>query len=233
MEYLRICDKANRIARTPFLSFDEQEIVREMTKHYDVRMFGGFTNSERQRVIIIPNDTYEEPDFEVDVLFAKCDNQFYKIGHSDVLGALMNLGIEREVTGDIVFADGGVYVAVTHTIAPFVISQLTRIGKAEVSFTICEHTPERNIVIDEFEVIMASRRLDIVVSHLAKCSRSEAQFKIQNKEVKINGFVITKIDKSVPDNSIISVRKTGRFVVYGEIGKTKKENIVMRCGKYV
>ena len=81
-------------------------------------------------------------------------------------------------------------------------------------------------------MIITSRRLDRVVSHLAKCGRKEAQFKIENKEVKVNGFVVTKYDKLVNDESLISIRKSGRFIVYNEVGKTKKENIVLHCGKY-
>ncbi|MBR3841531.1 MAG: hypothetical protein IKM20_10375 [Erysipelotrichales bacterium] len=232
MEYLRICDKSNRIARTPFLSLDEQEILLSMTKHYSVKLFGGFNNSERQRVLIIPEDSYEDIDFDIDVICAKCDNNFYKITHSDVLGALMNIGIEREVTGDIVITDEYIYIALAKSITPFVVSELTRINKVNVSFEITEDIPKRELLIDEFDMIITSRRLDSVVSHLAKCGRKDAQIKIDNKEVKVNGFIATKYDKIVSDDSLISIRRAGRFIIYGEVGKTKKENIVLHCGKY-
>ena len=232
MEYLRICDKSNRIARTPFLSLDEQEILLSMSKHYNVKLYGGFNNSERQRALIIPEDSYEDENFDICVISAKCDNDFYKISHSDVLGALMNIGIEREVTGDIVITNDYIYIAVSKSISPFVVSQLTRINKVNVDFEVTDDIPERELLIEEFDMILTSRRLDSVVSHLAKCGRKEAQFKIDNKEVKVNGFVITKYDKVVSDDSLISIRRAGRFIVYGEVGKTKKENIVLHCGKY-
>ena len=232
MEYLRICDKSNRIARTPFLSLDEQEILLSMSKHYNVKLYGGFNNSERQRALIIPEDSYEDENFDICVISAKCDNDFYKISHSDVLGALMNIGIEREVTGDIVITNDYIYIAVSKSISPFVVSQLTRINKVNVDFEVADDIPERELLIEEFDMILTSRRLDSVVSHLAKCGRKEAQFKIDNKEVKVNGFVITKYDKVVNDDSLISIRRAGRFIVYGEVGKTKKENIVLHCGKY-
>lgn len=232
MEFLRICDRANRIAKTPFLTLEEQEILTSMTQNYQVEMHGGFENSERKRALIIPVDSYEEVDFGISVISAKCDNNFYKLTHSDVLGAIMNIGIEREVVGDIVFKDSYIYIAVSDSIVQFVMSQLTRIGKVFVNFEIAKKIPERSLNIEEFEIVCTSRRLDTLVAHFAKCNREEAKNKITDKQVKVNGLIVDKHDKIIQDNSMISIRKHGRFIVYNEVGKTKKDNIVFSCGKY-
>lgn len=232
VEYLRICDKANRMARTPFLTLEEQEILEDSANTYHLECDGGFTNNERKRYLIIPDECYETIDFEISVIKAIIDTKNNKITHSDVLGAIMNIGVEREVVGDILIEDTCIYIAVTTTMAPFIVSSLTQIRKAEVNFMVCDERPVRELVIKEMSVIVSSRRLDAIVAHLGKCSRDVAKFKITNKEVKIDGIICTKTDKIVPDDTLISIHREGRFIIYGEEGKTKKENVVLKCGKY-
>ncbi len=232
VEYMRICDKANRVARTPFLTLEEQEILEDTATGYHLECDGGFTSNERKRYLIIPDECYENLDFEIAIIKAMIDTKSSKITHSDVLGAIMNIGVEREVVGDILLEDQCIYIAITKPMVSFITSSLTKIRHSEVNFMECDEKPVRELVIKEMSIIVSSRRLDAIVAHLAKCSRDEAKFKISNKEVKLDGVVTTKTDKTVPDDTLVSIHREGRFIVYGEEGKTKKENVVLKCGKY-
>ncbi len=76
-----------------------------------VQFFGGIVHSEMVRAIIAP-DYYEieEEDFQICVMEIRYPGRFEKIRHQDVLGALMSLGMKRELFGDIVI-DENAYVA--------------------------------------------------------------------------------------------------------------------------
>ena len=86
-----------RMVLTSFYNPHEQEIVRSVIgKELKVLSYGGFTNAENQRMIICP-DFYEieKSDFEIQLVEVIYRQQFGRIQHKDILGALMNLGINR------------------------------------------------------------------------------------------------------------------------------------------
>ena len=232
VEFLRVVENGSRICRTPFLTLDEQEIVKGRIKNYEVEFYGGFLQAERQRALILPTYCFEEKNPCIDVIKGTYSSSFGKIKHSDVLGAIMNLGVKREMIGDIVVVDTTIYIACASTITSLLLSELHQINKWYLQFELCQEDVTVKHEFIQMEIVIPSRRLDAIVSHLCGINREEAKVKIINKEVKVNGEEICKIDKIVTDHSILSVRRYGRYKIGEQIGTTKKGNIVLKVEKY-
>lgn len=233
MEFQRICDHKGIFARTPFLSLDEQEELYAASTHYEVIAYGGFENAERKQMILLPQGYMGEYTFTITILRSKYSSNFAKLSHRDVLGALMGLGIEREVVGDILIEEDHISIAVSDSIAPYVKDQLTQIGRCGVSFEEYEGELSIQANIQYSKATISSMRLDRICSTLAHMSRSKAQEMIQIGNVAVNGKVITDSSYIVECGKRISIRHYGKYVVEEILGTTKKENYVISYGKYI
>ena len=106
LDYLDQVQYKQRLILTQFLDPYHQSIVKSVIGHQDevqVLENGGFIHSESQRIIIAPYFyEIEKEDFEIVVCKIIYAKNFEKLTHRDILGALMSLGIKRELFGDIV-----------------------------------------------------------------------------------------------------------------------------------
>lgn len=94
----------NRYTYTPFLGLAEQQAyyaVEREVSYAGVLMEGGAPLCER-KMVRFGNPGYEEtfPIARLEIL-PKTPKFAEHLTHRDFLGAVMNLGIERDVTGDI------------------------------------------------------------------------------------------------------------------------------------
>ena len=109
LDYLDQVQYKQRLILTQFLDPYHQSIVKNVIGHQDevqVLENGGFIHSESQRMIIAPYFyEIEKEDFEIVVCKIIYAKNFEKLTHRDILGALMSLGIKRELFGDIVEKD--------------------------------------------------------------------------------------------------------------------------------
>ena len=109
LDYLDQVQYKQRLILTQFLDPYHQSIVKSVIGHQDevqVLENGGFIHSESQRMIIAPYFyEIEKEDFEIVVCKIIYAKNFEKLTHRDILGALMSLGIKRELFGDIVEKD--------------------------------------------------------------------------------------------------------------------------------
>ena len=79
---------------------------------------------------------------------------------------------------------------------------------------------------------VSSLRLDNIVSEFINLSRSKAKILIQRRLVKVNYQIIDNPSKIIDENSLISIRKEGRFIFDKVIGKSKKDNYHIEYRKY-
>ena len=126
-----------------FLSEEEQGAMKKLfpaSKHvlYD----GGYPEARKKKIVF----HYDEDDTSSDIVCLKADidQRFRKIGHRDILGALMHLQIERSSFGDFWIADDSIYLYTSQGMAQFLIDNLIRINQLSVSF---EKINERPIQI--------------------------------------------------------------------------------------
>lgn len=218
-----------RIKKTLFLNPREQYIVQcvvGQADHTHIFFSKEMEGLERQRLILAP-DFYEieASDFDVALLQVHYAEKFYTLEHSQVLGALMNVGVKRQMLGDILMDEKTIQLVVAKEVAAFVCANLTSIhrAKVEVTETLFSNRLEKKESWKEAQITLASRRLDAVVSGVTKLSRQKAQEWIQKECVQVNYQICTKADRMIQAGDFLSIRKKGRMKIKGFLEKTKKD----------
>ncbi|CAK8054197.1 RNA-binding protein [Eupransor demetentiae] len=189
---------------------------------------GGSFNSEKKRGLLAP--TYYEiqaDDFELATLQLNYPAKFVDFRQADLLGAILNAGINREVLGDIVTDENHRLwqVMTEKNMAPFIEREVVQIGKNPVSWDLI---PAQRILVrqDEGEesfLLLASLRLDVVIAAGFNIQRSKAQELITAGLVQVNWTICQKNNRIVSINDIISVRRFGRMRFLSLDGRSKKD----------
>ena len=124
-----------------FLSPFEQEMagtiansLGDLTVEFD----GGFVGAERQRVAFCHEDFAGTPAFEISVVKAEWNGEFARLGHRDILGSILSLGVDRECVGDIIATKDFARIIVDKKMADYFSANLTKIGNVTVKTEIDE-----------------------------------------------------------------------------------------------
>lgn len=230
----------NRYTYTGFLTLAEQELFYQSIPQISVqefRLWGGFTEAERKVLRFgSPEALWYDEDFPltcivirpVSVKFAE------KLSHRDVLGALMNLGIERSLLGDIVIKENYCYVMCLTRIADFITRELGRIKHTEVICSLSETMPEDATPnLQELSLIVTSMRADGIISKVFHLSRNESDTMFSRGLVFINGREASKSSVNLKPEDVVSVRGYGKFRFSEVSHETKKGNLSVKVYKYI
>ncbi len=232
------CFRRDVPTNTDFLNLSEQTIFQSVSGILPPVRFvlsGGFESSERKVVCFLPS--YEEelslPPYDC-VKIEPLNRKFAEeLSHRDYLGAIMNLGIERSMLGDIVIKDGTAYVFILKKMSRYLTENLTMIRRTSIAAEVIEDTGE--LLKPDFEEIqgtVSSIRLDSIVALCGRLSRTKASAYIESEKVFVNGQVITNVSRTLKDGEIISVRGIGKFKFETAGGQTKKGRTVVTLLKY-
>lgn len=207
---------------TKFLTLEEQ---KELS---NVSVVFSDIGYERRRAYIYNGDI-SEVDFKISVIEVNYNTKFYSLSHSNVLGALMGLGIKRDCVGDIII-DKKIYIIVIFEMTSFILNNLTTIDKAtvevnEVSSSVLDDLNVSNYYEDT--IITTSLRLDVIVSAVTNLSREKAKEYINLKNIKVNGIINCNIDTVIKINDLISIHRYGRTILKEIVKKTKKDKFVL------
>ncbi|MBP8969142.1 MAG: hypothetical protein KBG42_07665 [Lachnospiraceae bacterium] len=113
--FMELAERARQSGIYTYSSFHSARtasLAYEVADEHEVRMWGGTQDCER--VVTRFGDTqeiaYDEP-FPIRILYVRPKQEKFadKLTHRDYLGAILNLGIERDVIGDIIVADQAAY----------------------------------------------------------------------------------------------------------------------------
>lgn len=221
--------KSQRAKHIDFLNMSEQLALEPMVAKFDavsVIFDGGFESSERRRAVIFPSfmtgksiDT-KVSIFKIEVIGSK------EITHSQVLGTLMGLNIDRSVIGDIIVDDKGAFFASCSEFNQFLKEHFTKVGRHDFQLELVEEKITRNQHFEAVEIIVSSMRLDVVVKSLIHASRRTSEEYLDAGFVRLNHVVDKKPSRTCRTGDIVSIRKHGRFKI-AEIKKTTKS------GKFV
>lgn len=231
-------DKNLRFTFTEFLSLDEQSALKSIEREVSTfSLFGGAPGCER--VIARfgnPNDFGYEEDFPISIL--KLQPKLKKFAddlvHRDFLGALMNLGIERKLLGDIIVKDNVAYVFAMEKIADYICENLTRVKHTVITPQIVPDIPEGQLFKTEsISIPVSSLRLDCIIAGIYNLSRSQVVEIFSSQKVFVNGRLIENISHAPKEKDIISVRGFGRFVFSSTGGTSKKGRVYVNLEKYV
>ena len=229
----------NMFTFTDFLSLPELDLFYQnepQLKFAGVTVFGGTDGADR-KVIRFGNPEelgYEELFPIVCIGIEPLIEKFGEnLNHRDYLGALMNLGIERENLGDIFIKGKNGYVFCLERIADFIMENLSQVRHTHVKLRILETMEEfAQKEVEEMVVLSASERIDGVISKVYNMSRSQSIEYFRAKKIYVNSRLCENNSYQLKAGDVVSVRGYGKFVYNGVGYQTKKGKLSVKVGIY-
>lgn len=237
LDAIRISELKSRPVFVGFLDeIGAFEAVNVLKKHKfnNYIFWGGHKDANRLMLGVFPEYfTPECASFPVVVLFISF-SKLANISHRDALGALMSLGITRDSIGDILVGNSIIAIVTKKQISSYIEQNLISIGKSKIKF-VTDKTqqvlPDINR-FDEVKYIIASDRIDCVVSAFTKKSRATSLKVLKNCDVRLNYSVVTSASFKIKIGDIISIKGYGKYIIDDISEKTKKGRIKLAARKY-
>lgn len=221
-------EKSTTWHKTMESAFLNEEEVAQMRLFFPesshIVYWGGYPEARKKKIVF----RYDEEDdfFDIVCICAKIDQRFRKIGHRDILGALMHLQIDRHSFGDFWIANECIYLYTSHAMANFLCDNLTRINQLSVHFECIKECPSQIFQTKIVTCVVASERLDALVAGIAHISRSKAKEMIRQGYVQVDHITLEAPDKLCDNNVTISIRGFGRYKYLGILRNTKSDRIL-------
>lgn len=229
----------NRYVYTPFLDLYEQSVYQEeysSFRYVTSHLIGGHPHADRQLVCFGSEEVFgylEEPPIACVKINPVSKKFSDDLTHRDFLGAIMNLGIERAMLGDILISENVGYVFCLEHIADVIADSLLKVKHTVVQCTHITEAPQIEPKYQEITGSVASCRLDAIIGLAFQLSRSQSIAYIQGKKVFVNGRLIESNSLTLKENMIISVRGLGKFIFDGVGGMSRKGKNRITIRKFI
>lgn len=228
---------SGRYTYSDFLGLNETDILMRMKnelQYSGLTLFGGASDCERA-VARFGNCGYDEP-YPITCLSAAPLQQKFadKLTHRDILGALMNMGIKRDLIGDIYLKDNVAYFFCLSRVAPVIISDFT---KAKHTTLVCREVdalPDgAGSEPEEERIQITSERADVIVAAAYDLSREESLEAFREAKVFIDRRQCENNSMAVKPGAVVSVRGYGRFRYLGYENLSRKGKLNAKIAKWV
>ena len=228
-----------RVCATRFLEPSTLAAVNAAASRAGVKvaLWGGYEGAERCVAAFYAGDPPEAGDWPVVALRLQWNAKFANPGHRDLLGAMMGLGIEREMTGDIAmgtYRDAPcAYLFALEEVTDYIAANLDSAGRASLKVSVATETPQ--LIPPEGESLrltVQQQRLDAVLAAACRLSRSEAQRLIAAGLVKLNHVPQLRPDARLSEGDLISARGYGRVKVTAFQGESRRGRQVVQVFRY-
>ena len=209
-----------------FLSPTSVAEIIEYFRGEEITAFGGVDYAER-KILRFGNSEnfYSEKEFPITLIeIVLTGGKFATaITHRDVLGAILNLGIERQKLGDI-FVNGNFAYVVAHSlVVPLILSELKKVGRNSVTVKVVDFFPEDVAPSKtEREFTVSSNRIDGIICKVFNLSRESGVNLCKSGLVSVNGKIIEQAGRSLNISETVAVKGYGKFTFLGESGISKK-----------
>ena len=215
----RLIDTANKAYRQNIYTYTNFLSMSELDTYYRTlpelsfihsEAFGGSASCERQIVRFgSPDDFgFDEP-YPIDCI--KISPLLRKFAddltHRDFLGAVLNLGIERSLIGDILIRDNVGYLFCLSHISTFIMENLIKIKHTNVK---CEPAAPDT---DDFAPVLEDLE--------------------RTQKIFVNGKCMENNSYALKPDDILVIRGTGKFIYKGCGNETRKGRVYVRLQKYV
>lgn len=238
LDKLSACRDKNYIQTTRFLSLHDCIVAEKALRgeKADGYIFwGAYTDAERKIIIFYPD--YMDSDTAVTdsgISIVRARFRAGTVGHRDMLGSLMNIGITRDCLGDLIVHEDFCDIICTSESATFIMDNLFRAGHEALKLELLDGPPAEKE--EKFKMIrdtVASLRLDAIVSSGCAVSRANAATLINSGRVKVNDFECLKVDKPVAAGDSISVRGYGKMMLDSVGGVSKRGRTIIEIKRYI
>ena len=222
--------KNRKCKLTGFLSPFEQEmagVIANSLGSLNVDFYGGFRGAERQRAAFCHEEFKGTPNFEIAVVKAEWNGEFARLGHRDVLGSILNLGVAREHIGDVIATKDCARILVDQKMCEYFTANLTHIGGTSVKTSVdeLENISAKEERTKEIRATVASLRADSIAAAGFGMSRSKAAQEIFAEKIKLNWQTVKNAAQSIKEGDVLSMRGRGRLEVAEIRGQTKKGRV--------
>ena len=184
-------------------------------------------------------DWLEEEDFlagQVPIRFLRCTYRLDQgLTHRDLLGSLMGLGLVREKIGDLLVDEGSCDLAVSESVADFLLQSWTSAGRASLRVTEIDaeslHIPQARV--RELRDTVMRLRLDAVAATGFGLSRTKAAELIASGRVQVNHRECTKSDQLLNQGDVVTARGFGKFELSQVGGQSRKGRTAIVVKRYL
>ena len=222
---------------TGFHSAETAALAYDVAGDREIMLWGGVDNCERVVVRFgDPEKLLYEEKFPISILCVRPKQEKYadKLTHRDFLGAILNLGIERDVVGDILVDNSSAYFFVLEEMAEYICSNLERVKHTSVRCGIVEVVPENCLPkLSEEVITVSSPRLDAIIAKVYHLSRGEAKALFDAEKITVNGRICKNPETVLKADSKVSARGYGKLEYRGEEYVTKKGKTGITIWRYI
>lgn len=224
-------------AASKFLTPAEaQNVSAHFTRRRDVILSfdGGYEDAERKRAVFTNTDWGIYIRNELFSALKITYRQQDALGHRDILGAAIALGIERDTIGDIIIDNNLAAIICLPEISGYIKDNLTKAGRVGISISkiALDELPARTETMSIKVDTVASLRLDAVLSAAFGLSRGRACELIAAGQVNLNYVACLQPAKELSEGAVLSVRGMGRAVLTEIGGESRKGRIFIKIGLY-
>ena len=227
------------VSFSDFLDLYERHLlsgIRWSDHGVTLHLSGGYEAAEHRMAAFVPDEVCYSWDYPFACLRIRPSAPKFAgaLSHRDYLGAVLGLGIERRVIGDILTGDGEAFLFCETEMCDFISRELHSVGRTAVTASLCGSPgdiPEPRE--EEITGTVASVRLDSAISLAFRASRSSLVPLIEAGKVFVNGRLITSNGYSLNPGDQISVRGMGKFRFGDVMAQTKKGRSRIRIYRYI
>lgn len=235
--------KQNIYTYTGFLTPAEISLFDEISselRYVGYEIYGGYELSERQMISFGSEELFGYKNiWPIKILCVEPYVEKFadELNHRDFLGAIMNLGIERNVIGDILVKDNKkAFIFCQENICQYILDSLTKIKHTNVKIHIVDvdnDLSELAPTLTDMSVIVSSARFDAIIAAVTKASRSEALKFFTSKKVLLNGRIEERNSMNLKPDDIFSIRGYGKYRFIGCGNETRKGRLYINLKKYI
>lgn len=200
-------------------------------------LWGGYPEAERV-TLTLPSDWQKEeeltrgPACPVAVLRASFRSEV-PMSHRDFLGALMGLGVERDVIGDIIPRETFCDIVVLRELREFMLRDFDQAGRVKLKLQEIDQAEPADAAYRLIRGTVASLRLDAVVGEGFSLAREKAATAIRTGRVAVDGVECLKGDKFVSQGARITLRGLGKIELSAIGGLSKKGRTAIEIKRYI
>ena len=217
-------NRLEKLGSTLFLDPSEARQVKSKLKKDMYKEYKPYVDSEK--VILyreIPNILLYE---------IKCKN---KLKHQDIMGALLNLNLDKSLFGDILIIDDKYYFYVFEYVYKEIENNFNKISRYNITIERCDLKLLENYTrnYEEIEVIVSSLRIDTVISRLLNINRNKIKGLIKDKSIMLNYELLKNNSYIIKEDDIFSIRRYGKYKYINIIKNTKSNHYIIKVLKYI
>lgn len=241
LDQLEQCRRRSIPTHSHFLTDGEQKLAERAIAAAGGEaahlFYGGYEGAQRQACLFLP-DWQEDftPGGEDDPL-AAVELPVPKdsgLSHRDFLGAMMGLGLTRDVAGDILVGESVCQVVCLKSALPLLLREWTEVGRYPVKVrevSLDELTPGEKDVKVRRETFQ-SLRFDAVMAAGFNLSRAKAAGLIAGGKVQLNHLPCTKPDRLLEPGDSMTSKGLGKCVLVRVTGESRKGRIMAELERY-